>query len=367
MAVAGGRGGQKGLIPMNDAKIPPLLAVRAEAGAAIGTGHVMRMLALAQAWQDAGGQVVFFFGKANEPLQLRLEAEHCRTEVLGEQTGSPADAAAVVFRLALLKPDWLAVDGYAFDRRYFEKLAAASVPILAMADYPVGRNLPVTVLLNQNAQARAEDYIGMAPGARLLLGLNYVLLRREFQPWQSRRPVRSGRTRHLLVTLGGSDPDNVTSRVVQALAPVADAVEGITVVVGANNPWRSEIAAAVAAAGAKVALQDSVANMTLLLSECDLAVCAGGSTCWEMAYMGVPVLAIVLAENQAPLAAEVERLGCGLNLGWWRQQAGEKLAQAIRQLGGEAGRVAAMARRGRELVDGRGAARVVECLRGARV
>ncbi len=78
------------------------------------------------------------------------------------------------------------------------------------------------------------------------------------------------------------------------------------------------------------------------------------------------MLAIILAENQAPLAAEVERLGCGLNLGWWRQRAGEKLVQAVRELGSDAGRVAAMARRGRELVDGRGAARVVECLRGAR-
>ncbi len=167
---------------MDDANLSPLLAVRAEASAAIGTGHVMRMLALAQAWQDAGGRVVFFFGKANEPLQLRLKAEQCGIEVLGEQTGSPADAAAVVLRSAKLKPDWLAVDGYAFDRSYFEGLAPASVPILAMVDYRAGGTLPVTVLLNQNAQARPDEYTGMAPSARLLLGLQFVLLRRRIQP-----------------------------------------------------------------------------------------------------------------------------------------------------------------------------------------
>src|SRR5262249_11944476 len=33
----------------------PLLLLRADAGGATGSGHVMRMLALAAAWADAGG------------------------------------------------------------------------------------------------------------------------------------------------------------------------------------------------------------------------------------------------------------------------------------------------------------------------
>ncbi len=166
---------------MDDANLSPLLAVRAEASAAIGTGHVMRMLALAQAWQDAGGRVVFFLERRMSPSRARLKAEQCGIEVLGEQTGSPADAAAVVLRSAKLKPDWLAVDGYAFDRSYFEGLAPASVPILAMVDYRAGGTLPVTGSQPKRGGPPGRIHGDGALGASLL-GLPFILLHSEFNP-----------------------------------------------------------------------------------------------------------------------------------------------------------------------------------------
>ena len=40
-------------------RMAPTLLVCADASAEIGMGHVMRTLALAQAWRDAHGRVVF--------------------------------------------------------------------------------------------------------------------------------------------------------------------------------------------------------------------------------------------------------------------------------------------------------------------
>ena len=51
------------------------LLVRADSTAAIGSGHVMRCLALAQGWQDAGGNVTFAAASLGDTLHRRLVDE----------------------------------------------------------------------------------------------------------------------------------------------------------------------------------------------------------------------------------------------------------------------------------------------------
>jgi spore coat polysaccharide biosynthesis predicted glycosyltransferase SpsG len=162
--------------------------------------------------------------------------------------------------------------------------------------------------------------------------------------------------------MGGADPENVTERVVRELIGNVPEEIQVKVVIGGNNPHGSAIRAATAPAAAQFECLDHVTEMPELLGKCDLAICAVGATCWEMAFMGVPALAIILAENQAPLAAALDHLGCGISLGWHHQLVGADLVQMIKNLIGESDRTALMARRGQALVDGLGATRVVDCL-----
>jgi spore coat polysaccharide biosynthesis predicted glycosyltransferase SpsG len=95
----------------------------------------------------------------------------------------------------------------------------------------------------------------------------------------------------------------------------------------------------------------------------DLAICAGGSTCWELAYMGVPSIILILAENQRGIAESLAEAGAADCLGWHADAGSGAITEAVARLVADPERRAALTRRGRRLVDGQGVERVVDALR----
>src|SRR5947209_553477 len=94
------------------------LLIRADASVAIGTGHVMRCLALAQAWQDAGGRVVFVMAQHTIAIKNRLRREAIDVILLQVAPGSQEDSSQTAAIAADLAVDWVVVDGYQFDSTY---------------------------------------------------------------------------------------------------------------------------------------------------------------------------------------------------------------------------------------------------------
>lgn len=351
---------------MNTAKSQCLL-IRADANARIGAGHVMRCLALAQAWRDGGGRVLFALKDgAAGGLEERLIAEGFETRAIDAGPGTPEDALQTIEFSKAAGADWTAVDGYQFGADYQRALKEAGLRVLWLDDYGHAAPYRADVVLNQNISAGEALYVDRSEHTRLLLGCRYALLRREFLRGNDKERVIPERARRVLVTLGGGDPENVTGKVLEALNVLKSEPLDVCVVIGAANPNRAALEAACARSRHRARVEFNSGRMSDLMAEADIAVAAAGSTCWELAFMGLPSALIPLTDNQVPLAEGMAAAGAALNAGRHRDFSVGRLSELLDELLRNRDLRTGFCQRSRELMDGAGLERVMMWMKGER-
>lgn len=333
------------------------LLIRADGSARIGSGHVMRCLAVAQGWQRSGGRAVFVQAESTPSLENRLRASGMEVLHLDVARGSTQDAEQTAGLALERDAAWVVADGYCFGAGWQRAIKDAGLRLLLWDDYGHAEYYSADLVLNQNFHATAEMYSRREPYTRLLLGPRYAQIRGEFIEWRGWKREIPAVARKVLVTMGGADPDNVTGKVVQALASLPN-VEAV-VVAGGNNPNIEALRSAAAPLSSSVRLVVDAQNMPELMAWADIAVSAGGSTCLELAFMGLPSMVIALNDEQLEIAVALNRSGVGVNLGEYRKLGVERLATALESILNDLALREQMNERGRQLVDGMGAYRVI--------
>jgi UDP-2,4-diacetamido-2,4,6-trideoxy-beta-L-altropyranose hydrolase len=291
------------------------LVVRADADSRIGTGHLMRCCTLAQGWQTRGGEVVFATSCSNDNLTRHIEAANIPIAAIEHPHPNPMDWDRTSGILNSHPDAWVVLDGYHFDSGYQDRIKNCGHRLMVIDDTAHLDKYFADIVLNQNINADRLIYT-VKPRTRLLLGLRYALLRTEFIKQSVRFSKNSKVARKLLVTLGGGDFDNQTLKVIKAIEDVKiDGLEAV-IVVGPANPHLKQLQAKINDSTVPIHLMVNTTRMAEMMTWADMAVTAGGSTCWELACMGLPALVIILAENQCTVAKGLEEKGAAINLGW---------------------------------------------------
>ena len=334
------------------------LLLRADSDASIGAGHVMRSLALARRWIAGGGSAT---------LLARVESERLRQRVADagvvllplEAPLLPADdlrqTIAALKGLHRDEPPRVVVDGYAFDTEYHAAIRSHGFPLLVIDDLADRPCYHADIVLNQNLDAEHLPYRGVAD-TRWLLGARYALLQPEFDRWRDRELETPAAARRILVTVGGGDPHGATALILTALNSVA--IDGFEITIVAGPAARSSVEHT-ARSRHTCRVLDDVRDMASLMASMDLAVTGGGSTCWELAFLGLPAIVIELSDNQQMSARPLAAAGAVENAGPVAAQDAGALAARIGALCVDAERRRGMSEAGRRLVDGQGGARVV--------
>ena len=320
----------------------------------------MRCVALAQAWQDAGGTVSFAVAELPDALLPRLTAEGVSLSRVHANPGGPEDAGETVAQAHRLRADWVVIDGDRFGSDFLEKVRSAGFRVLLIDDFADRESFPADLIVNPNLDDDGEPYRERGTTARLLMGPSYVLLRREFRQVAEEEIRQTGN--RILVTLGGSDPEDLTPKIADALAHCSDL--DVTVIAGPGYDKADE-RRKLNASNLRVVFNPP--NIARFMKDSDQAIIAAGGTLWELLSMGCAVLSYSRNIVQTRVVQALSHRGVVVDMGETRHFDPAKLAVSVKELVDSRMARERMTNLGRTLVDGLGTTRVVEAAQQSEV
>nr|NJM03024.1 UDP-2,4-diacetamido-2,4,6-trideoxy-beta-L-altropyranose hydrolase [Desulfobacula sp.] len=341
------------------------LFIRSDAPPAMGTGHVMRCLALAQAWKKRGGAVTFITRCPSPSILKRIESEGFSIIQMEEICPSIQDIKKTLKILngklprhnsASANYNWVVLDGYHFTSDYQKAIMDSGFRLLIIDDCNHLDHYNADILLNQNIGAHHFSY-SCLPGTEKLLGTKYVMLRSEFLMTQRTKTLPQ-KAKNILVTMGGSDLDNITLRILQAVNQIDDPELDFKIIAGPGNPHIKILKEAVQISPGHIHLIDH-ADMPELMSWADLCITAGGSTCWELCFLGVPFMILTIAENQLNSALGLTQAGVAINLGKKESLITDEISHCILTTVNDIKTRQGLKTSGINLIDGKGTKRII--------
>lgn len=353
------------------------IAIRVDASRMSGTGHLVRCRTLARALQARGAHIQFICREHPGNLISELKEEGFPVSILPKPEsgasaekedyknwlGVPPEQDAEETIQALNGPvDWLIVDHYALDEEWEAHCRARARRIFVIDDI-ANRQHDCDVLLDQNyTQNPEERYNGLVPpSTQCLIGPSYALLSPEYLAYRKHRKPHTGSVDRIFIFFGGSDPDNLTGRTLNALKDADLGPMQIDVVIGASAPNKDAIEAT-AKQLPSVILYKPRPHLADIISEADLAIGAGGTTTWERMALGLPSLIISIADNQIPACRDLANDNLIRYAGHGETVSAKSIHSLVKELIASPDELKSLSSKARALVDGRGAERVVDTI-----
>ena len=352
---------------------------RTDSSMDIGTGHVMRCLTLAEALHNKGAKVSFIcrdlrgnlndfverkgftlYRLLNSAKQFRHDEQNiAHAQRLGVDWQTDAEQTKSILAENGYV-DWLIIDNYSLGKNW-ETRMRPYVKGLMVIDDLADRFHDCDLLLDQNFYENFETrYDELVPyNCRKLLGPKYALLRPEFAETRKNLKQRNCKVNRILVSFGGNDPTDETTKSLKAIMSLNRPDIAVDVVVGSSNPHKEKIER-ICSAMTNASFYCQINNMAQLMADADLSIGAGGATTWERCCLGLPSIVMTLAENQRELANHLEKEGIVMHLGWHKEVSEKDMWYAVENLLTDSDKRKKMSLKGKEMVDGMGAKKVVE-------
>lgn len=345
-----------------------MIFFRADGNSIIGSGHVMRCLSIARE-ASKFDDVLFLsadcnFEEAIRELGITFQSFNTRYNQLEEELPQ--------FKTLLeeKKPTSIFIDTYFVTEYYLDEIQNTCREIrckLVYIDDLLSFAYPCDYLINYNiygldSKEVYEKLYEKKVRPQFLLGPTFAPLRDEFRDVPSR--VVNLHVENILVSAGGADPEHIALRLAEEINK-AGSKYLFHFVIGSKNNDFDKIKNILDKSGKNnIVLHRNVTNMADLMSKCDLAISAAGSTLYELCATQTPTITYVLADNQIPGAESFKKHGIMEYIGDYRCEKDffAKLFSAVNKLASNFENRQIIARNMKPLVDGEGASRILDAI-----
>ena len=299
-------------------------------------------LAIANAFRTRGAKILFVVNNNRETLQAIKENMY---SVATAKNGDEECLALKSFR-----PDVIVVNQLNNPLAYLKKLKKHASLLVTIDDAGKGARVA-------DIRFNPLYYAGEA-----FCGPEFATLRKEFKKTRKKCRVKKKAT-NILVTLGGSDTYGFTPKVVSALNKFPKDVS-ITVLLGPAFRHEKELEKVLGNAGWSfvIARDVSAKEMVSIIAKADVAVCSAGNTLYEVAHLGTPAVIVCGEPFEEETARWVAERGFGVNLGFGKNLETRHIFKAVADLMRDYKLRLRMSKKGKKLVNGKGAGRIVEII-----
>lgn len=326
----------------------------ADPGNRRGVGHISRGLSIAEQCVIRGGRV--FFIMRDYPAGTSLVKEKYPVVTIPGHFDIEQEKSFLLDVLKARKPAVLLLDILNSEKGFIEESRKSGPKIVSIDDeraHPEVADAVIFSLLRPQEQFRSfRNYYS---------GPQYQIIKPGYFNYRGQNKIIPPQARKILVSLGGSDPTNSVFKVAAALEEV-EAVMEVTIILGPAFAAPQELRAFRQGLRKEFLVKDWVVEMEKEVFSADLMIGSGGVTVWEAAFLGTP--SMVLCHNHHELNNAFNDYDFVVNLGLAEQVRKEDIKKSVTNLINNQGLRNDLSKKGRELIDGLGAARVAEVIVG---
>lgn len=333
----------------------PIINFRVDGGRAIGMGHIVRCLALAEMLKD--DFEIHINTQNSNAFDLFLTDTFSEVNSMTEQEDYKKDAMELAEYIGA--GDIVVLDGYHFDTAYQKIIKETGCKLVCIDDLHAWHQL-ADVIINHAEGVQKKDYSAEAD-TKFCLGLDYVLLRPEFlTSKKNTRKITS--VKKVFISMGAADIGNITHKFTKALVDVKG-LEEIHLMLGEINPHIESIDKLIKEnKHIKIVKHFNISAKKLveLLRKCDVSICPASSISLESSAVGIGLISGFTAENQKGILKGLENRKSAINFGDLNKITTSKIKQKFEEITANPKHLNELIKNQHKMIDGKSPKRILK-------